>query len=226
MKLVFDGLEEPVYIARNSVSVMEVHNRALFARIVHSLACTDCVRSGEEFSLWDGEGKELAPKNGFLYIADPFRLPWGERDLEGALYRRLEEILFEDYELRERIELLHGSMLSQVGLLGFQLSADYRFEVEWELRRYLKAFGYSVEKRSGSLFDNLIKFVTFASDMGFSRVMLFVNLKTFLTENELEAFYGQAVFSGISMLLLENAADDRVFEKESKRVIDQHFLEY
>lgn len=225
MRIVFTGLELPIVIEKDSVSVLEIHNHILFSKFCHSLSSLAGHQACEPFSVWDDEGKGIAPKSACLYVGDPFSLPWQERDLAGVLQQRFETMLFEDYVLREEVESLGRDIASRVALLGFSLSADYSFGLEWDLRRYLKTFDYDVDRENASLFDSLMMFIKFAADMRFNRVLVFVNLKTFLAENQLELLYKQAVFSGIRMLLLENAEDGRCFALEKKRIVDQHFLE-
>ena len=71
----------------------------------------------------------------------------------------------------------------------------------------------------------MIKFLALVKDASLNKVILFVNLKLFLTENELELFYEQAFFSKLRILLVENAYDALRYERERKYVIDQDFLE-
>ena len=141
------------------------------------------------------------------------------------MQQRFETLLLEDYELREEIESLNRDMASRMNMLGFQMSASYTFSSGWDVRRYLKAFDFGVVRDGGSLLDNLLEFISFAADMRLERALVFVNLKTFLTEKDLEVLYNQAIFYGVRLLLLENASDDRFCSQERKRVVDQHFIE-
>ena len=107
-----------------------------------------------------------------------------------------------------------------------RLQSDYAFEVQWEMRKYLKAFDFGVEVDPfDALLDNLIKFLKFASDAAFEKQLVFVNLKNFLEPDEVQEFYRQAVFLELNVLLLENVPDDAVFEYERKMCIDKDFLQ-
>lgn len=106
------------------------------------------------------------------------------------------------------------------------LDSDYAFGVDWELKRYLRTYGFGVDLvEDEPLIDKLIKFLKLAKDASLKRTLLFVNLKLFLTENELELFFEQAFFSRLSILLIENAHDDTCHLHERKYTIDQDFLE-
>ena len=111
--------------------------------------------------------------------------------------------------------------------LAFQRHGSYGFKVEWTLADYLKAFGFGVEIEDGAaLFDKLIQFIDFAADMQLREVLLFVNLGTFLSKNEMEEFGRRIFFQELSVLLLEQRSYAQVCEHESKIHVDQHFLEY
>ena len=225
MKIVFTGLETPLEVDSEWISVLEVHNRTLFARICQSLASLTGSQACEPYYVWDDAGSAIQPKNAYLYVGDPFSLPWQERDLAGALQQHFESCLIEDYMLRDEIESLGRAISSRIALLGLQMSADYSFGAEWDLRRYLKAFDFDVCRGDVSLLENLIEFFKFASDMRFSRMLVFVNLKSFLSGNQLDLLYEQAVFSRVRLLLLENVKDERLFPQEKKKVVDQCFIE-
>lgn len=227
MKLVFSGLESSLKLKQGRAVVLEVENAKLFCRICQSLVSGEGRQAVEPYTLWSDEGKEIGPKGIFLSIVNPFDLPWGAREFVNGLYERFEKMVIEDYELREHTDALSQGISSNVAMLSFQLASEYRFEVEWDLKKYLKAFGFGVDFFSDdSLLDNLLKFIALASDVFSKRVLLFANLKTFLLKEELETLYAKAFSCDIALMLLENALDSNYYVYEEKRSIDQCFLEH
>ena len=110
--------------------------------------------------------------------------------------------------------------------LGFGMNSDYAFGLEWDLKRYLKFRGFGIDQQeSQTLLDSLIDFLSLALDAGCKKVITFVNLKTFLTENETKALFEHVFYSKISVLLLENVRDEIVYDYERKITVDLHFLE-
>ena len=71
-----------------------------------------------------------------------------------------------------------------------------------------------------------MSFISLVLDSGSNKVLVFVNLKTFLTESETKRFYEHIFFSGIRVLMLENMSDEAHYEHERKTIVDQHFLEF
>lgn len=225
MNLVLTGFEEALALENDKVSVLEVHNRRLFARICQSLVSELDDEALEPYALWEGEDRRSS-RNYFLFVFNPFELPWSERALIGEVLERVEGMFMAEDGVRQEIEAAGRTLSERVASLGLQLQSDYAFEVQWEMRKYLKAFDFSVEvDPSDSLLDNLIKFLKFASDAAFEKQLVFVNLKNFLVVDEIEEFYRQAVFSKLNVLLLENVADDASFEHERKMCIDMDFFQ-
>jgi len=226
MRLCFAGLENTIELRTDSVATLEVHNRVLFRNVCESLASGEGADAVEAYTLWE-DSTELRPTGQFLFASDPLNLPWQDKDLSNAAANRIEGLLLEDENVRIALEEMSVSVELLIQQLALQLSSDYGFALNWDLKRYLKSFGFGVDMMpSDSLFDKVIKFLRLAEDTGLKRTLVFVNLKLFLTEKELIQVYDQAFFSGLSMMLLENIADGRVFERERKYVIDQEFLEY
>ena len=78
---------------------------------------------------------------------------------------------------------------------------------------------------SKPLLDNLLNFLSLALDAGCKQAIAFVNLKTFLTQNDLKALFDYVFYSKLTVLLIENKADEVVYDYERKLVVDLHFIE-
>ena len=89
-----------------------------------------------------------------------FDLPWGDKSLQVALLSKMERTVMEDDTLRRELEVNASVLSKNIAAMGFQLLSDYSFSVEWDLKRYLKSFGFSVDvNASVSLLDKLILFL-------------------------------------------------------------------
>ena len=89
MNLVLSGFSEALTLGSDRVSVLEVHNRRLFARICQSLASELDSEALEPYALWNGEDQRSS-RNYFLFVFNPFELPWSERALMGEVLERVE----------------------------------------------------------------------------------------------------------------------------------------
>lgn len=225
MKLCFSGLERPIDLKPGLVTTLEVQNRVLFRRICSSLLSNEGRYAVEPYSLWE-EDVELRPQDRFFFVNSPLELPWDRRELVNGLSKRMEELVLEDEAVRIDIETLAASMESSISQLALQLHSDYGFALNWDLKRYLKSFGFGVDAVADCTpFDNLINFFHLALDARVNSVFVFTNLKLFFSENEVRQLIEQMVFSGLSVLLLETVPDHSDYEVEQKYTIDQDLLE-
>ncbi len=227
MRVVFSGLEHTLDIDAEHISVLQIENTTLFSRVCESLLSGKGSEAVEPYSVWGDDGKRVNCASAFLAIMDPFDLPWKNRQLGGKLHERIRLLMMEDDDIRAELNELSSEIGSIVSSLGFQLRCDYGFTLEWDICSYLKSFGFGVEALEGeSLFDNLIKFLDFVSDMGLEATLLFVNLKIFLTEKELFQVFDHAIFLGTKMLLIEKYDSFKLHNSERKIVVEQGLLEY
>lgn len=226
MKLVFSGADRPIVINKGKVHTVEIANSHLFTRVCRSLSAGGGEEVFESFSIWDDVGEEMSSSKALLMVSDPLHLPWDSTELAGRLPLVMESLLFEDEDARATFEGF-GRRLQEFALrLTHQVDGGYGFNVEWDMRRYLKTFGFAVDRGEDLPYlDTLDTFLDFVSDMQLKKVLVFVNLKTFLTENEFRQFIDRVFFHEFEVLLLENKPCSMRFEKEEKTVIDQHFLE-
>lgn len=227
MRITFAGMDAPVEVRERGATILRVLNQRLYARVCESLVSQKGEGAVEPYSVWDDDGCEVGPANALLVVANPFDLPWKHRSMVGGLYSSLEAGLLEDEDMRRELQGFRVALESSVHKLGFQLNADYGFAVEWSLGSYLKAFSYEVDLTGAStLLDKLICFADFVADVMVGKVLVFVNLGTFLTENDLLRLNDRLFFHGISALLLENRGFGLDAGNVREYVVDRDFVEY
>lgn len=227
MNLSFAGLDHSICFDATHVTVVQVANEMLFARLCQSLLSGKGEEALESYSIWDEQGNEVKPSGAFIPILNPFDLPWGHKSLMGALPLQIESIMLQDEDQRARLQSLSSELERTIVGMGLQLNADYSFRVEWMLKNHLKAFGFNIDVPEGaSLLDNLMMLVELAADTHVNETFLFVNLKTFLSRNELKQLFRTLIFHGIRAIMLENREVGIYSEFEQKTVVDRDFIEY
>lgn len=225
MMIRFSGFGDVIEVDAQRVSVLEIHNRTLFARVCSALSSQQGIEAIEPYSLWDG-GERRDSAGCFISILNPCDLPWDHRLLGGALGARLAALVHEDDAVRLMLEEHFKVLQEDIGKVALQLQSDYTFDLEWDMKRCIKTFGFGVDIIDDEpLLEKQIKFLKLAQDAGLKSVLLFVNLKLFFDEKGIEQIYNQAIFSGLELLLLETIPDNRLFSEERKYIIDLDLLE-
>lgn len=225
MRLVFAGLDGPLELASGECATLEVENQTLFTRLVLSLRSFEGRFAAEPFTLWEGD-EELKPSDSMLVIDNPLSPPWDERALLGRIIKQMEREFLEDEDMRQAVGGLQEAMNARLMSLGMGMNTDFAFANDWDFKKYLKFVGFGVDyQENRSFLDNLSNFLSLALDAGDQRVLVFVNLKTFLSKNDFESLLEQVFYQKTRVLLLENKHDECSYEHEHKRLVDLHFLE-
>ena len=230
MKISFEGRKSPLVVDPGCPAVFQIEPPGLFARVVESLFSCEGRCASEKYTVWKLAGddwEECSPKNSFLFASNVFDLPWSSRDLSGEILKRIESDFIADEEFRFQFEELERRISARVMSLSDPYSADYSLSIEWDMAKLLKMLGFGIGPEPGvKLIDNLISFLSLALDFRLEKAIIFVNLKTFLTRNEIQRLYEHCFFTKRKVILLENKRDDNEYEYERKTVIDLDFLEY
>ena len=226
MRIAISGFESPVCLVAGTPHVLEIENKTLFTRVCRSLTSGDGPEALEAYSLWGEDGREVSSRDAFLVVGNPLCLPWDDKRLGGRLYEAIETLMHEDEESRAEIEKTAQVLSTAVARLTYRVGAEYEFGLEWSLRQFLKSRAFKVDRyESSSYLDSLISFLDFCSDMRLHQPILFVNLKSFLNEKDLEEVYERVFFHGFEILLLEPIHDEASYGHEQKTRVDLHFLE-
>lgn len=227
MNIRFAGSERLIVVDRGRATTLCVENKTLYARIVASVLSNAGEQAIEPYVLWEGSRGNLVPKDVFLSVVDPFNLPWGHRLLSAGLLERAESYLYEDDDIRLMLERLNNQLQNKIAGLSLQMHSEYAFALEWSMLRYLKAFGYGIDLEEGqSLFDNIMKFVSYVADSSFKGVVVFVNLGTFLSINQVKQIHERVNFLNLTILFLENRYGKDVVACDEEYYIDQDLLEW
>lgn len=227
MKLVFSGLENSLHINAGQISVLQIASKPLFARICQSLFAEDDIDNLEPFSLWDNDGKELNIKQNTMPVLNPFDLPWHDKGLKEALYKNMTERLDENDALKNEVEAAHRQFIQLLSQLSLSYNANYTFNLDWTLSQSLKAFGFCIDRQDvETLFDNLIRFIEFISDICYKKPLFFVNLDKFLTNELLLEFKNLVFFYNIPVVILSQGKEDLSAISDENLYIDLDLLEY
>lgn len=225
MKLVIDGFDQTVELNEGRAATLQIENCVLFSRLVRSLALQDEDCGLESFSLWEGEERVKA-KDSLLVVTDLLNLPWDHRLLLGAVLKKMEGEFLEDEDMRQAVEASQQVIASKLLSIGMSYDSDYGYRVEWDFKRYLKMMAFGIDTHDDdSYIDNVIRFLSLAFDASCKQTIVFVNLKTFLSENELKSMFDHIFSTRLKVLLLENKCDNTRYENEEKYVVDLQFLE-
>ena len=225
MILKFARFDTAITITKEYISTYEIQNQHIFAEVVEALSSEKGSEADVPYFLWDEKGKELKPFKAFFFVNGLPLVTLNDKSLLTGLYLKLFRRIEDDQELSLNLQTIAHQIESQISNLQIEMFGSYEFSNFWSSDIFLKAFGFGPEC-GDSLIEKLKAYCGLVADGAPSKPICFVNLKSFLTKEELESLFEYIFSLGISVLLVESWHDKRIIEKERKTIVDQQFIEY
>lgn len=168
------------------------------------------------FILSDGYEPISIGKN-LVLVKDPLSIDCNEKKVLTKLYQNIvDEEKIQYHRERDNFDKAYLEYLRELCLLSpLPLAYDERLS----LGELLKSAHVVIDHAAGSYVENLWYYIKVMSDMLSIKVFAFVNLKCFLSSEELDLLYRQCFYEQKLLLLIESHdASGRIDEK--KYIVD------
>lgn len=226
MKIVFEHLESSLTLVNDMVNVMRFADSALFSRCALSLAQGFSAESLEPAHIFEND-IELKAKDVFTFAGDLLVLDLDSRDMAALANRKLISMFVEDDNVLRDAGNINCQMEALFETQLHQLDGDYYFKDEWDAGKYMKALGFGIDTSLDvTLFDKSLHYLKLAADLFPSKILVFVNLNTYLRKEQYEQFCKQAVANDLTMLLYETGNSSLFEDFENGIFIGMDYLEY
>ncbi|MDE5655336.1 MAG: type II-A CRISPR-associated protein Csn2 [Clostridia bacterium] len=208
-------------ILDDEVATLEVLNRDCFRRIINELKGTG-TQEIREINLFNDNS--FIDTKDMTIIFDPYEVDVNDKTYLSRLYKEIEkhfkqsdDNIFSLNELSAYINLHFHNLI-----FGYPLELTMKDELA--LKDYLKFLDVKVAEEDQSLLDRIIQFINVNGVIKFTKVIVFVNLKSMLTQVDIDSVIQSAIRTRCPLLLLENVSDNRVFPSERKLIVDEELF--
>ena len=214
MKLVCADWERQILLDSQRITEWIVESPDLFSQIVQQLQ--QQINGGSAgFVLSDSE-KELDLSKCAEMIINPFAIDFNDKKIQKKLYAELLEISKgEELYLttQEILNSLNNYVLQLESISGYELETD----VEVDMLALFKAMGIQVQDYAADFFETLIQYIKVMADLMKKKLIIFVNIRSYLNDIQIEQVSEIAVYNEIAILFIENIQRD--FSKQRRYYI-------
>ena len=225
MNLKFKNMNFEIELTPNFVNCLEVQNKEYFSRITLALLSQLGEVACEPYFLFNDKGKSVSVKNKLIVINTLPQIPVADKKSLSGVWDAISNDMRLDIESYDEFMSLANRMFEIIRIHSLGLHSSMDFMLEFDEKLVMKCFGFEPDSAtSDKLIDNLIAFFEILIDAGSIKPVVFVNLKNFLTKNQLELVAEQAFLNKIPLLLLESSCDSNKYEREQKIVVDQDLI--
>lgn len=210
-------IENNIELSAGYIRCMEIENKAYFYRFIDSL---NQVCNGEvldDFSIYD------IKSNSIILILDYFNINYNSKKVMGELSKLIRNKLDEnDYdELNKRFRKVLNIFKRVMGKIDIPISIVEDINVEG----LIKLLNISINF-SNNLLTNLLLLIDINKELNSENILVFVNLKQYLTKEELLELYKYSIYNGQVIALIDSQSYGVATEYEKKILIDATLEEY
>lgn len=218
MKLTYMEYGIEIELSENQIYVLIAESPSFFSKLIETLYKEK----------QDGDGKILLSENDKILsfskmseiIVNPFTIDPNERRIMQKLYQELcaetlDQLVIETGEI-------HAKLISYLEEISLKVPYHVTFDLEENIPNLLKAYNVRLETESNNLLERIVEYLKLLHQLCRIEVVFFINLKTYLQDEELEQLYQFAFYEKISMVLLENVQKTKL-NCEKTCIIDQDY---
>lgn len=205
MKLVHADLDSVFSFDKNGVIEWIIESPALFSKYVQELYAQYNGSEGN-FILSDN-GKELKLVKELELIINPFTLNINDKKILTKLYTELSNLAYMEemyIQTREAMSNLQNYFMTLEQLSPYILETD----MEIKVIDIFKAIGVKPAVSNGDFFERLIQYIKLSAQIMQKRLVVLVNIRSYITDLQLEQLIETAAYSEILLLLIENCQRD------------------
>lgn len=220
--MVYEALEYPIEFEENKVNVICIEKPERFREFIGDLQ--EQIEDEEGKFVLSEDGEELSFKKYVYLVTDLFNLEFNERKVLNQIYERLDEYAGSEEMYLQTCEMqshLYEYLEELMGAVDYPLV----YSQQVDLTDLYKAVELKVQTEYENLLEKLIDYMEMMVQIFNLRCMVFVHLKSFLEESELEELYKAASYKKVNLLLLENRDYEQKNEREKMFLWDKDLCE-
>lgn len=223
MKININYIDSEVLISNDRVLTFEVENRAYFYRLVKELNDISHGDLSENISFYDNNGKELNLCNKINVIIDYFNIDFNSKKTLSVLYKIIKDNIDEDTNVR--INSYYNKIKNTINKALVNLDLSLSVNDEYDLDTIFKLLKISINNKD-NLLDNMLLLIDIENLFKVDELLVFVNVKQYLSKEELIELYKYSLYNNVKILLIDSQSYGVTLENEKKLIIDSNLDEF
>lgn len=215
-KLVHNKYGICLELEENKVNEMVVENPVMLTQIIRELG-EQC--EGNEGGFVLSEENRILPVEKFLILTkDLFSLDCNSRKILTRLYQKIEKRMENESEEERRV--FYQGYIAYMESICEKSSLYLLYNEEPDMQEILKMAGLRIDVQKDSMLEGIVEYLKIVHELLEQSVFVFLNLKLFLTQEEIKSLYQECFYRKIQLILIEAVLQEK-FEEEKVCIIDK-----
>ena len=223
MKINVNYLENEIDIVPDCVFAIEIENKKYFYRLTHELYNIYQGIVSNEITLYDDSNQEITGTNKIKIFINYFDFQLDSKKYINDISKYIENNISEENKMKlineyKKIISLYKKSLNEIDL---PICINPDFDVE-SLTKLLKI---KLEMKN-EILDNLLLIIDLENALNRKNILFFINLKQYLTNDELLELYKYSIYRQIPIVLIDSQNYGTSLKYEKKLIIDSELDEF
>lgn len=223
MKIKVDYLENMLILKDDKVLCIEIENKNYFYRIVSSLNSLMNSETAEEITAYDVNDEELNLSNKAKIFIDFFNFEFDSKKYTNDINK----YIINELDETDKTNLLKSYNKLIETFLKILNKSDLPLQILEEItpENIIKNLKLTINSKN-NLLDNLMLLIELETVLQTNNLLIFVNLKQYLNNQELIELYKYAIYNKVKIILIDSQCYGATLNYENKLIIDSNLDEF
>lgn len=223
MKINCNYVDNSIIFEDDKINVIEIENKKFFYRFVRDLYSISNGDVLEEFVCLDDNNMEINLVNKIKIINNYFELDFTSKKYGVEIIKKLVSNIND--EDKDAIIMLQNRIYQKVNKQLQKFDIPLLISNDIDIVTILKSLKIEIHDYDDIL-NNILLLIDIEKTFNLSNILIFINLKQYLSDKELKELYKYSIYNGVKILLVDSQHYNNVNNFEKKLYIDTDLVEF
>ena len=223
MKIKIDYIDSIIDFNISNIYSFEIANKKYLYRISELFYSTYNGNISDELECFSNENNEINLNNKIRFFSEYFNFGFDSKKYSNDITKYVLSNI-EQYN-SEKILKVYSKLASLVNKELSRLDLPITFSSEEGIDNIIKLLKLKITQKD-DLLENLLLIIDLEVILNSNKILCFLNLKQYLTKEELTEFYKYAIYNSIKIIMIESQKYDYITKYEKIIIIDENLEEY
>ena len=222
MNLNVKYFDNKIVFNKEFINVLEIENKKYFYRFIKDLYSISSNNTTEDIHFFENE-KEINMSNKLRIYVDFFDFQFDSKKYVNDISKYVSTNISEDD--KNSLVTLYNKMVKQYSKILNNVEVPLQIESEFSVDKLNKLMRLSINAKE-DLLDNMLMLIDLEKTLKLNNLLVFVNLKQYLSKDELSELYKYSIYNEVIIFLVDSQSYGVCLKYEKKHIIDENLDEF
>ena len=222
MNLNVKYFDNKIVFNKEFINVLEIENKKYFYRFIKDLYSISSNNTTEDIHFFENE-KEINMSNKLRIYVDFFDFQFDSKKYVNDISKYVSTNISEDD--KNSLVTLYNKMVKQYSKILNNVEVPLQIESEFSVDNLNKLMRLSINAKE-DLLDNMLLLIDLEKTLKLNNLLVFVNLKQYLSKDELSELYKYSIYNEVIIFLVDSQSYGVCLKYEKKHIVDENLDEF